>query len=112
MAGGIFKSLLNHTCKVIRRQYDTTEDVWGGSTESFVTIANDVPCRFEQTEELIEFSRRGEKLYTRIRVFMDITVDVKEEDILEKDGVKYRVEVLEDSAGEGHHYELAVVNLE
>jgi hypothetical protein len=43
---------------------------------------------------------------------MKITADIKEDDVLDFGGKKYRVVGVEDAAGQAHHYEVAVVNLE
>jgi hypothetical protein len=113
MSDEIFNDLLTQTCDIYRREFDTDNvDEWGASDESFTKKSDNEPCLFQQTEELIEFSRRGEKLYTRFLVFMKITADIKEDDVLDFGGKKYRVVGVEDAAGQAHHYEVAVVNLE
>ena len=113
MSDQIFNDLLIHTCNISRRSLDTGSiDRWGASSESFTLISSNEVCLFQQTEELIEFSRRGEKLLTRLLVFMKPTADVKEDDILEFESKKYRVLGVDDSAGQGHHKELGIINLE
>lgn len=113
MSDEIFNDLLTDTCDIYRRSMDTGSiDKWGASDESFTLISDDEPCLFQQSEELIEYSRRGEKLYTRILVFMKPTADIKEDDVLEFEGKKYRVVGVDDAAGQGHHYEVGVINLE
>ena len=113
MSDEMFSSLLTHSCDIYRRSLDgETIDKWGASNESFTLITSNVDCLFQQTEELIEFSRRGEKLYTRTLVFMEIDVNVQNDDILEFEDKKYRVVSIEDAAGQGHHIELYVINLE
>jgi len=113
MSDSVFNSLLTQTCEIQRRDLDdSTLDKWGASDETFVTISSGEPCLFQQSEELIEFSRRGEKLFTRLLVFMKPTADITEDDILVFGAKKYRVVGVDDAGGQGHHFEVAVINLE
>lgn len=115
MSDPIFNSLLNSTCKIIRRSYNTSSiDKWGASTESFTTITVSEDCRFEQTDELIELSRRGEKIYTRLMVYFKPTANILEDDIIELNSKRYRVVSVspeQDDIGI-HHFESALINME
>lgn len=113
MSDEMFNSLLTHTCKISRRTYNSSSiDKWGASTETFTTISESESCLFQETEELVEYSRRGEKFYTRILVFFKISADVEQDDIIERNSKKFRVGGIEDAAGQNHHKEGYLINLE
>jgi len=113
MSDPIFNNLLTQTCDIYRRNLDTSSvDEWGASDETIALVTSAEPCLFQQNDESIEFTRKGEKLYTRLMVFMKPTADIQEDDILEFESKKYRVVAVDDAAGQSHHYELLVVNLE
>lgn len=112
MSDSVFNSLLTQTCDIQRRDLDDSAlDKWGSANETFVTISSGETCLFQQSEELIEYSRRGEKVFTRLMVFMKPTADVTEDDILIFESKKYRVVGVDDAGGQGHHLELGVINL-
>jgi len=114
MSDPIFNSLLNSTCKIIRRSYNASSvDKWGASTETFKDIAASEVCRFEQTEELIELSRRGEKIYTRLMIYFKPTANILEDDIIELDSKRYRVVSVSPEQDDKavHHFEAAVINM-
>lgn len=115
MSDQSFNNLLIHTCVVKRRVYDTeTIDKWGASSETFSQISSAEVCRFQQTDEDIEFNRRGEKIITRVLFFMKPSANVAEDDIIEFNSIKYRVIGVDPIYGESdlHHYEVYVINLE
>jgi hypothetical protein len=112
MSDKTFDSLLTQTCKIERRTFSSSVDKWGANSESFSTKSSTESCLFQQRTEDIEFTRRGEKLRTRLIVFFKSSADIKEDDILTFSSKAYRVISVEDSAGQGHHIEAYVINLE
>ena len=113
MADEIFNDLLTQTCQISRRVFNTAAiDKWGASSESLTVITASEDCLFQQADELVEYSRRGEKFYTRILVFFKISADIEQDDIVEKDSEKFRVVGVEDAGGQGHHLEVYLINLE
>ncbi len=113
MSDKIFNSLLTHSCSIYRRTFTSTpQDKWGASTEALILITSNESCLFQTRNEFLEFNRRGEKLYTRLLVFMQSTANVQEDDILVFNEKRFSVLGVEDAAGQGHHLELYVVNLE
>ncbi len=113
MSDSAFENLLTHTCKIYRRVYDTTtEDKWGASAESFSTITSTESCLFQQLDEMIELTRRGEKIYTQTQVYFKYSADIVVDDIVEFNSKKYSVVAVDDAAGQGHHKEVLVIGLE
>jgi hypothetical protein len=113
MSDSAFTTLLTHTCDITRRILSrTTPDKWGAAVESFSDITSSEKCLFQQMKETIEFSRRGEKFLSNTLIFMEITANIQEDDILTYRNKKYRVVGVEDAGGQGHHYEVYVISLE
>jgi|GEM_PF-3310400 len=113
MSDSTFNALLTQTCTIYRRVYDaSTEDKWGASSESFSTITSTESCLLQQLDEMIEFTRRGEKIYTKTEVYMKYEADIEVDDILEFESRKYSVLSVDDSAGQQHHKEVLIVGLE
>lgn len=115
MSDTAFNNLLIHTCTIKRRVYDSsTVDEWGAASESFTTKSSSEVCRFQQTDEDVEFNRRGEKIVTRVLFFMKPTADIQVDDIITYDSIEYRVIGVDPLYDEDslHHYEVFVVSLE
>lgn len=108
-----FNALLTQTCTITRRSLDTTTtDAFGGSIESFTSIATAEDCLFQRMEEDVQLTLRGKKYISRDVVFFKPTADISEDDVLIFSGQKYAVVRLDDAGGQGHHYEAYVVLLE
>lgn len=112
MSDAAFSSLLTHTVSIYRRTPGVSADEWGAKSESVAASSTGVKCLVQQMEETIEFTKRGEKLQTRLCVFFEINADVKEDDMIEFQGKRYEVVSVEDAGGIGHHLEVYVWNME
>ena len=113
MSDSIFDAELIHTVTVYRRTaVSGTPDKWGGTNEVVSVSSTNVVCLMQQMEEDIEFTRKGKKLRTRIMGFFKIEANILEDDIVEFEGKKYLVISVEDAAGQGHHKEVYVMNME
>lgn len=107
-----FDALLTQTCAVSRRTLSTTDDVYGAAVESFTVISTAEPCLMEQMEETVEFTRRGKKIQARYLGFLKFTANIQEDDLITFNGKKYIVLCVDNAAGQNHHYEIFIGNLE
>lgn len=108
-----FNNLLTHTCTISSRSTDdSTVDEWGAPEETITTSASGVACLFQEREEAVEFSLRGEKVISKYMAFFKITENISVDDLIEFNGRKYSVVGVDDAAGQGHHLEVSLKSLE
>jgi hypothetical protein len=112
MADSIFDAELIHSVSIYRRSTAGTADEWGAIPESVAASSTGVSCLIQQMEETIEFTRRGKKIQTRLCGFFKFAADILEDDIVEFQSKKYLVIAVEDAAGQGHHKEVYLWNME
>jgi hypothetical protein len=113
MSDATFDSLLIHTCTIKRRSTNSSSiNEWGAADESITLLASNVPCLIQQREEIIEFERRGQKLFSRHLAFFKINAGIREDDIVEFGGKSFRVFANADAAGQSHHLEVGLYTLD
>lgn len=112
MSDSIFDAELIHSVDIYRRSTSGTADEWGAIPESVSASSTGVSCLIQQMEETIEFTRRGKKIQSRHCGFFKFTADILEDDIIQFDGKRYLVISVEDAAGQAHHKEVYLWNME
>lgn len=112
MSDPTFDAELIHTVSISRRTTSGTPDEWGAVPESITPVVTGVPCLIQTMEETIEFTKRGKKLETRLCGFFQYGLNILEDDIVTFDGKQYLVIAVEDAAGQAHHLEVYLWNLQ